>query len=310
MGAAKPLIRPARHDPEIHGPDGLGGVRGLPDANSNIVKSIVSPIKAIDGMAASMKFVMDKLRERVSIVSCGPMTNIALFISVYPELLYCVEEIVFMGGGVGIGNRGAVAGEPLPVKTFPHPHFAKRAEFNVLCDPEAAQIVLDAPVKKTMIPINVTHTAIVTHDIHSKILGGSTYSGFFVPPPISNLRCTLSTLITFFADTYKHTFGFTNGPPLHDALTIAYIAHPEFFTCGRYRVDAELSGTHSLGQTVVDVWNYSGAKDDRWGQGGKNCLVAESLDVGGLVPQPSINQPLTTDSSPGSKVLPVLLGMR
>jgi len=110
-----------------------------------------------------MKFVMDELREKVSIVSCGPMTNLALFISVYPELLYCVEEIVFMGGGVGIGNRGAVA------------------EFNVLCDPEAAQIVLNAPVKKTMIPINVTHTAIVTHDIHSKILGGSNYNGFTVP---------------------------------------------------------------------------------------------------------------------------------
>lgn len=111
MGAAKPLIRHTRHDPEIHGADGLGGVIGLPDPNSNIVKSIVSPIKAIDGMAASMKFVMDNLQEKVSIVSCGPMTNVALFISVYPELLYCVEEIVFMGGGVGIGNRGAVAGE-------------------------------------------------------------------------------------------------------------------------------------------------------------------------------------------------------
>lgn len=111
MGAAKPLIRHTRHDPEIHGADGLGGVLGFPDPNSNLVKSIVSPIKAIDGMAASMRFVMDKLRDKISIVSCGPMTNVALFISVYPELLYCVEEIVFMGGGVGVGNRGAVAGE-------------------------------------------------------------------------------------------------------------------------------------------------------------------------------------------------------
>jgi uridine nucleosidase len=119
MGAAKPLIRQTRHDPEIHGADGLGGVRGLPDPNSNIVKSIVSPIKAIDGMAASMKFVMDQLREKVSIVSCGPMTNLALFISVYPELLYCVEEIVFMGGGVGIGNRGAVAGECFASRSDP-----------------------------------------------------------------------------------------------------------------------------------------------------------------------------------------------
>ena len=130
-----------------------------------------------------------------------------------------------------------------------------------------------------MIPINVTHTAVVTHDIHSKIVAGSTYNGFSVPAPISNLRYTLSTLITFFADSYKHTFGFNAGPPLHDALTIAYIAHPEYFACRRYRVDVELSGTHSLGQTVVDVWNYSGAKEDRWGAEGMNCLVAESLDV-------------------------------
>lgn len=146
-----------------------------------------------------------------------------------------------------------------------------------------------------MIPINVTHTAIVTHEIHSKILGGSTYNGFSVPPPISNLRYTLSTLITFFADTYKHTFGFNNGPPLHDALTIAYIAHPEFFACRRYRVDVELSGTHSLGQTVVDVWNYSGAKEDRWGSEGMNCLVAESLDVRILIPQALITRPLTAN---------------
>ena len=167
----------------------------------------------------------------------------------------------------------------LLVPTYPRAYSDKYLEFNVLCDPEAAQIVLNAPVKKTMIPINVTHTAIVTHDIHSKILGGSNYNGFSVPLPISNLRFTLSTLITFFADTYKNTFGFNSGPPLHDALTIAYIAHPEYFACRRYRVDVELSGTHSLGQTVVDVWNYSGATEDRWGQDGKNCLVVESLDV-------------------------------
>lgn len=167
----------------------------------------------------------------------------------------------------------------LLVQISPRTRPDQYAEFNILCDPEAAQIVLNAPVKKTMIPINVTHTAIVTHDIHSKILGGSNYNGFSVPLPISNLRFTLSTLITFFADTYKHTFGFNSGPPLHDALTIAYIVHPEYFACRRYRVDVELSGTHSLGQTVVDTWNYSGATEDRWGPGGKNCLVAESLDV-------------------------------
>jgi uridine nucleosidase len=90
-------------------------------------------------------------------------------VSAYPDLLAAVEEFVFMGGGVGMGNRSAVA------------------EYNILCDRErsqsllisvleifplahAAQIVLNAPVKKTMVPINVTHTAIVTEEIHSQLL--------------------------------------------------------------------------------------------------------------------------------------------
>ena len=48
--------------------------------------------------------------EKLSLVSTGPMTNVALFVSVYHDLLDGIEEIVFMGGGVGQGNRSAVAG--------------------------------------------------------------------------------------------------------------------------------------------------------------------------------------------------------
>lgn len=51
------------------------------------------------------------------------------------------------------------------------------------------------------------------------------------------------------------------------------------FTTRRFRVDVECSGTLSGGQTVVDVWNYTGASEDSWGIGGKNCLVAQALDV-------------------------------
>ena len=80
------------------------------------------------------------------------------------------------------------------------------------------------------------------------------------------------------ADSYKSTFGFNDGPPLHDALTIAYVSRPSLFTGKRYRVDVELTGEHSLGETVVDVWNYR-TTDDSWGANGKNCFVTEKLDV-------------------------------
>ncbi|KAG1735708.1 Inosine/uridine-preferring nucleoside hydrolase domain-containing protein [Suillus paluster] len=253
-GASKPLLRPTKHDPEIHGEDGLGGVVGLPSADSPEVQARFarnddgSFIHAIEGMATSIKDVWHNGTGRqVSVVSSGPMTNIALFISVYPDLLEAVEQFVFMGGGVGLGNRSAVA------------------EFNIMCDPEAAQIVLDAPVKTVMIPINVTHTAIVTPVIHSRLRSPHL--------PLLEWR-TLSSLISFFAGTYKSTFGFDQGPPLHDALTIAYVSHPELFQVQRYRVDVELHGKHTAGETVIDIWNYR-ICDDSWGSTGKNCLVVQ-----------------------------------
>ena len=132
-----------------------------------------------------------------------------------------------------------------------------------------------------MIPINVTHTAIFEHFYHSMLLDPSKpphFSGINLPAPVTPLRYTLSTLLTFFSETYHSTFGFTRGPPLHDALTIAYIAHPELFEAKRYRVDVELSGTHTVGETVVDVWNYKNC-DETWGPSGKNCLVTQSVKV-------------------------------
>ena len=145
---------------------------------------------------------------------------------------------------------------------------------------EAAQIVLDVPVKKTMIPLNVTHTAIVTQETLHKLLSpGTPYLPDVAPSKASTkLRHMLWTLIYYFAESYKSTFGFMHGPPLHDALTIAYVSNPEMFKCKRYRVDVELSGAHTAGETVVDIWNYRSC-DDSWGRDGKNCMVAESLDV-------------------------------
>lgn len=269
-GASKPLIRLARHDPEIHGIDGLGGVVGLPPAD---IPSVQARLEPSNEPARALKAISDAIcrtwkngdGDKVTLVSSGPMTNIALFVSLYPNLLDGIDEFVFMGGGVGIGNRSS------------------SAEFNILCDPEAAQIVLDAPVKKTMIPLNVTHTAILNHAIYKRLLSPVTPTTTFddLPAASTKLRYMLSTLVTYFADAYKSTFGFMDGPPLHDALTIAYVAHPELFKVRRYRVDIELTGALTVGETVVDMYNYRSC-DDTWGSSGKNCLVAEALDVPGF----------------------------
>lgn len=131
-----------------------------------------------------------------------------------------------------------------------------------------------------MMPINVTHTAIVTNEIHAQLLspGASYEAGADLPQPVSKLRHTLSTVISHFAAAYKTVFGFNDGPPLHDALTVAYVAYPELFRGKRQRVDVELTGAHTTGETVVDVWGYVPV-DDTWGRNGRNCFVVESMNV-------------------------------
>ncbi|KAF8709406.1 Inosine-uridine preferring nucleoside hydrolase, partial [Rhizoctonia solani] len=280
QGASKPLLRPTRADPEIHGADGLGGVIGLPDAKNTTIRNrfAKSSLNAVQGLAeATKKCILEG--NKLYIIATGPLTNVALFSAVHPELLSGVEEIIFMGGGVGIGNRSAAA------------------EFNILCDPEAAQMVLNLEVPKVMIPLNVTHTAILTSELHSGLVESIDAAPVPAPTP---LRSMLSSLVryvpiclsykpdpaegsdvSFFAGSYRSTFGFTEGPPIHDACCLAYLYNPGWFKSKRYRVDVELAGLHTAGETVVDVWGYV-RTDDSWGATGKNCIVTESMDVQGF----------------------------
>ena len=128
-GASEPLLLAPRHDPEIHGVDGLGGVEGLPKPDDPVVISLFDkyddgrPIRALEGMSKIIRDIWKNgAGPQVTVISTGPMTNIAHFTSVYADLLPAVEEFVFMGGGVGMGNRSAVA------------------EFNILCDRELSSL--------------------------------------------------------------------------------------------------------------------------------------------------------------------------
>lgn len=114
---------------------GLGGVEGLPPATHPDVQhrlilhggAYQGSHNAIEGIAAAVRAHWKNGEtggEPITVVSTGPMTNVALFVSVYPELLEGIEQIVFMGGGVGMGNRSATS------------------EFNILCDRECHRIHL------------------------------------------------------------------------------------------------------------------------------------------------------------------------
>ncbi|KAI5477138.1 uridine nucleosidase Urh1 [Pseudohyphozyma bogoriensis] len=282
-GARVPLLRASRHDSGIHGNDGLGGVEGLLSSTAPTVSSKLSSAQSTNVVAA-LAAAASALPsgQWLTIVATGALTNVALFVATYPELVRTkVDKIVLMGGAEGRGNR------------------APLAEFNILIDPEAAAMVFDAEVPVIIMPLNITHQALFSAADNERLLQ-RTDSSTFTTKAKTPLRHALSTLLMFFAATYKEVFDF-HSPPVHDPLCIAYLSHPHLFKGKRYRVDVELGGSHTAGATVVDVYDYrssNSAWDPRsaaplsamgdpesresWGRNGKNVWVAEELDVEGF----------------------------
>jgi inosine-uridine nucleoside N-ribohydrolase len=93
--------------------------------------------------------MVHKYPHAVTIYEGGPMTNLALAISIDPEFPELAEELVFMGGSLNpISDNPEFANNP-------------RHEFNFWFDPEAAEIVLRAPWNK--IVCTPTDISIKTH---------------------------------------------------------------------------------------------------------------------------------------------------
>ncbi|MFE6710798.1 nucleoside hydrolase [Streptomyces sp. NPDC057695] len=123
-GRARPLHGPPRTAEDIHGESGLDG----PGFGSG------EPAVPEDPRGA-LALVRDTLLAHpvpVTLVPTGPLTNIAVLLLAHPELTSRIDRIVLMGGSTDRGN------------TTP------AAEFNILCDPEAADIVLRGGVPVTM----------------------------------------------------------------------------------------------------------------------------------------------------------------
>nr|CAD7430319.1 unnamed protein product [Timema monikensis] len=117
-GASESIVRTFKRAPEIHGSDGFGDFDypDTPDVASHLQQE------------HAVNFLTRITRENpgeLTVLSLGPMTNIALAIRMDPNFCNNVKHIIIMGGNSeGIGN--VTAG----------------AEFNFYCDPEAAHICL------------------------------------------------------------------------------------------------------------------------------------------------------------------------
>jgi inosine-uridine nucleoside N-ribohydrolase len=234
-GAAGPLLgrREAEHASAVHGASGMDGADlGEPDV-------ALDPRHAVD-------LIADVLRgspEPVTLIPTGPLTNVALLLARFPELVAeRVREVVLMGGAIATGNW-----RPL-------------AEFNIWADPEAAHVVFSSGLAVTMCGLDVTHQALATEDVLAR-LGA-------IGSPLSAL---VVDLLGFFADRYRTLWGFP-AAPVHDPVAVARVIAPEVVRCAPANVVVELRGEFTRGATVVDRFGVTGREP--------NAQVALELDHG------------------------------
>ena len=213
-GRSVPLLSDLTIAPDYHGVSGLDGP-SLPEP-----KHEVSELSAVEMMAQVLKQSDDK----VTIVATGPQTNVAGLLLAHPELKEKIECISIMGGGIRNGNWTA------------------SAEFNILCDPEAAYIEFHSGIPIIMCGLDVTEKAIIYPEEWDKIR------------KIDNeVAETVAKWLDFF---FKHlsSLGWA-GATLHDPCSILMLNHPEIFKTKDIYVDIDLSGEYTRGATIGDNLN-------------------------------------------------------
>ncbi|MGB8622297.1 MAG: nucleoside hydrolase, partial [Paracoccaceae bacterium] len=135
-GCDKPLNRALVTAEHVHGKTGLDGPT-LPDPAMPLQES------------HAVEFLIDTLRREpagsVTLCPLGPLTNIATALRNAPDIAGRIGRIVLMGGAYfEVGN------------------ITPTAEFNIYVDPEAAEIVFKSGAPITVMPLDVTHKALVT----------------------------------------------------------------------------------------------------------------------------------------------------
>ena len=167
--------------------------------------------------------------DKVTLIPVGPLTNIAMALIKEPRITGNIDRIVVMGGAIGQGN------------TTP------AAEFNIYVDPEAAQVVFHAGIPVTMVGLDVTHKAIVTHEEFKKIRAMGR-------PPVATM---IADILNYFTRYYDDFYGF-GGVPIHDACAVAEVICPGIVTQKLMNVEVETTSELTRGQTVCDLLGISG----------------------------------------------------
>ncbi|MEX5412203.1 ribonucleoside hydrolase RihC [Atlantibacter hermannii] len=207
-GAATPLVRPLRDAAYVHGESGMEGYAFIEHDRKMLAQTAAD---------ATYQRLMAS-PEPITLVAIGPLTNIALLLTQYPDCLPRIQRLVLMGGSAGRGN------------------FTPNAEFNMAIDPEAAARVFASGLEIVMCGLDVTSQAVLTPE-------------FLATLPERN--ATGKMLHALFS--HYRSGSMSTGLRMHDLCAIAYLVKPQLFTLKRCFVAVETHGEYTAGTTVVDL---------------------------------------------------------
>ncbi len=213
-GADRPMFCEAIDAADIHGADGLHGIR-LPDTS-----------RAVSGEAAWDAIHREALAAggALEIIAVGPLTNLGIALAKYGDLPSLLRRIVIMGGSASVGNTTAAA------------------EFNILVDPEAADMVFRCGVPVHMCGLDVTHKSYLTAEEMDRIAAlGSPQARFFGEVTRGSVK---------WAEKYG-----VPGGPMHDPCAVLYAIDDSIFTVQEVWARVELHGRITRGKTVTDLYS-------------------------------------------------------
>ncbi|MBB2204182.1 nucleoside hydrolase [Gluconacetobacter takamatsuzukensis] len=247
MGAATPLVRPAGAGvPHVHGASGLGDL--TPPAQL---------ARAVDPRPA-WQVIVDTVRahpHEVTLVAIGPLTNLALALRHDPAIAGLVAGVSLMGGAFGThGHCGNVS----PV-----------AEANIRSDPEAADLVMTAPWKVTILGLDVTQQVVMDAAYLDRLEERGGADGAF-----------LRAVSRFYQGFHERSRGLA-GIFAHDSLAVIQVLAPHLFTLrhGPVRV---VCGGLADGQTIQKPAGLPGPPAPAWDDAPSRA-VAVDVDVGGVL---------------------------
>jgi len=240
-GARAPLMRRLVTATYAHGENGLGGAV-FPEPTA---KPVAMPAAEI------IRQIVRKYPGEVTLITIGPLTNIATALNSDPEIASMVRGLVMMGGSLSGGN------------------ITPAAEFNVYVDPEAARIVFQSGMPVTMVGLDVTRRTSLT-DEHVRTLEAA-------QNPVSQAAAKIGRN----AINHNRERGFLVGPNMHDSLAVAGFLDPAILTLQDYYIDVETTGELTAGETL----GYSPVAGDlRRRPGMEKDAAATNMPIRGSAP--------------------------